>query len=566
MEKRFSPTSQLLILLGAFMIGVAFRLIRLGVLPLNNMEAGIALQALAAAKRGETLFGDHIAYVGWTGITFFLFSTGNFIARFWPAFSGALVVFIPYLFRKQIGEWMAALASIVLAISPEMVGLSRIVGSPMMAMVFLLLAVGFLFKKKPILMGLCLALGLMSGPGFWVGVLILGISFAFSNTFFGWGGAFDSQLLKQDKPFWIPFLFSFVITLLVVGTGFFMVPAALSGIFSGLYTFIIRFGGPRLTPYWFIPFALLAYATGALIFGLWGGIRGILVRSKFDLFLFSWALFGLVFLILYPGGSPADIIWVTMPLWILGVRVTFFAWPKPGSINLVVIITAVSVVVISAFMLLAMRALVTPTLTQSQQLNYFIALMGGAVLLVAVTLLVNFGWSESIARTGLLLGLALVFTAGMIAVSVNATGIGPDVPYELWAPDEPVLLTEWLQVTIDRVLVWNARRSDPVDINVSGIESPGMRWALRDYDRTDFVPFLPAQTQPGILITEMGVFPEISNSYQGQGLVWMREVPWQDLSPSQYLTWLITRDVPTISTQLILWVRTDLMPSGQFVE
>jgi len=49
-------------------------------------------------------------------------------------------------------------------------------------------------------------------------------------------------------------------------------------------------------------------------------------------------------------------------------------------------------------------------------------------------------------------------------------------------------------------------------------------------------------------------------------LVWMREVPWQDLSPRQYLTWLVTRDVPTINTQLILWVRTDLMPSGQFVE
>lgn len=345
-----------------------------------------------------------------------------------------------------------------------------------------------------------------------------------------------------------------------------MAPAALSGVFSGLYSFLLGFGGRLLVPFGFIPFALLAYATSPLIFGMWGGIRGILVKSKLALFLLTWAIFGLVFLMLYPGGRPADIIWVTMPLWILAVRVVFFAIRKPASSKLVVAMTAVLVVVLSAFMLLAMRTLVSPRLTQSQQLNYLITLMGGGVLLVAIILLVNYGWSETIARTGLLLGLVLVFSAGMISVSVNSTGIGPGVPYELWYPDEAVLYTEWLQVSIDRVIVWNARGSEPVDITVSGIDAPGLQWAFRHYEYVDFAPFLPPQSQPGMLITEMGVFPEISNSYQGQALVWMREVPWRDLSPNQYMTWLVTRQVPTRSEEIIFWVRTDLMPSGQFVD
>jgi len=185
---------------------------------------------------------------------------------------------------------------------------------------------------------------------------------------------------------------------------------------------------------------------------------------------------------------------------------------------------------------------------------------------VAVILLVNYGWSKEVARTGLLIGAGIVLSAGMISVTVNSTGLGPEVPFELWQTGEEVLLTDWLEVTIERVMVWNARRRDPVDINVSGIDTPGLRWALRHYEQTEFVPFVPPQFQPGLLITELGAFPEISNSYQGQGLVWARVVPWQELTPNEYLTWLIARDVPSVPIEIIFWVRTDLMPGGQFID
>ena len=559
-------TIQIVFLLGAFVLGAAFRLIRLGVLPLTNYEASFALQALANARGQQTVFRDHIAYVGLTGINFFLFSTSNFIARFWPAFIGALIVFVPYLFRKMIGKWPAVIGSFILAISPEMVGPARIIGSPMMAMVFLLIALGFLFRKKPILTGLCLGLGLMSGSGFWLGSIILGVSLGLSIVLFDLRKAFTFHFIVREKTFWKKFGISFGITLLVVGTGFFMAPAGLSGIFFGLYHFLTGFGGLRLVSFGLIPFALLAYAAGAVVFGLWGAVRGLIVKNKLELFLFTWASLALVFITLYPGSSPADIIWITLPLWILSARVVFFAWQKPTTSKLVVAITAAFVALLSAFIVLGLRTLIIPTLTQSQQVSYLIALIGGAFLLVAVVLLVNYGWSESIARTGLLLGLSLVVSAGMISISVNSTGLAPEVPYELWNVNDGVLITDWLQVTVDRVMVWNARGRDPVEINVSGVDAPGMRWALRHYEHTEFVPFLAPQLQPGLLITELGEFPEISNSYQGQGLVWMREVPWQELTPTQYLTWLIARDVPTIPNQVILWVRTDLMPSGQFID
>ena len=555
-----------MLLMGALIIGLAFRLIRLGFLALSNMEAESALQALAIARGGETVFGDHIAYAGLTGIHFFLFSPTNFLARFWPAIFSALVILVPFVFRKTIGLWPATIASVMLAFSPEMVGLSRIIGSPMLALVFLLLAVGLWIQRKPILAGMCLGLGLMSGPGFWVGALIIGVSYLLSDRLFGVRAVFSEQIETEQKPFWIRFVLSFTVTLLVVGTGFFMAPAGLSGVFSGLYTFFIGFGQVDSKPFGIIAFALLAYGSGAFIFGLWGGIRGILIRSRLDRFLFIWAAFGLVFIMLYPRGGPADLIWVTFPLWILAARVLVSAWQTPESSRLIVGITTVLVVVIFAFMSLALRTLVNPNLLQSQQINYFIALVGGVVLVVAIVMLVSYGWSEGIARAGFLLGLALVFSAMMISISVNSSGLGSEVPYELWYPDEAVLLPEWLQVTIDRTLVWNARRSEPVETAVTGIDTPGLRWALRQFEPVDFVPFVPPQLDPGIIITPVDAIPEISQAYQGQSLVWTRSVPWRDLSPSQYLTWLVTRDVPTIPQEVILWVRTDLMPGGQITE
>jgi len=551
---------------GAFIVALAFRLIRLGVLALGNQEAALALQALAIARGEQTVFGGVHAYVGLTGLPFYLLTTSNFLARFWPAVIGALIVFIPFLFAKIIGWRPAVLAAFVLAVTPEMVGLARIIGSPMMALVFLLLAAGFWLARKPTLAGISLGLGLMSGPSFWLGVVILGSSLVLAERLFGVREVFIRQPIETPKAFWTRFGLGLAITLLLVGTGFFMAPSGLSGIFAGLFEFILGFGGPRSAPWGWAAFALLVYCAGAVIFGLWGGIRGVLINSKLDMFLLVWALLGLVVITLYPGSGAPEVIWVSLPLWILAARVVSFAWRKPEKSKLVVAITTVMVIVVAAFMALSLRTLVSPTLPPDQQLNYLIALGGGAVLVVAIILLVSYGWSETTARTGLLLGVGLVLLAGMVSVSVNSTGIGSETPFELWHLDEGVVMPEWVQVTIDRTLVWNARRSQPVGLVVSELDTPGLRWALHRYEPLKFLPFLPQQSQPGILLTPMGTIPEISYGYQGQSLVWMRSVPWRELAPSQYLTWLITREVPTIPQALILWVRTDLMPGGEIVQ
>jgi hypothetical protein len=550
----------LLILFGAFGAALAFRLIRLGFPALNDYEADIALQALGAAQGSVPQYGPHAAYVGLTGISFFLFSSSNFLARFWPAIIGSMIVFLPALFQKQIGRWPATILAFVLAISPEMVGLSRLVGSPMMAFVFLLLALGFILQQKPVLTGLCLAMGLMSGGGFWMGIFILGMSYLIVHWFLNLSEVHTLPSMRNKKEYWLRLGLSFAATLLIVGTVFFLSPANLSGVFSGLLVFVRGFITPNSTPFILMPLTLIAYTSAAVILGVWGSLRAILIKDKVDLFLLVWWVFGCVFLFLYPAGETADMVWVTLPLWVLSIRVVTSALRLPESSRLIVLVTAVLVVAVSAFILFAVRSLLRQSMGQNETLNTFLALMGGVVLLVVIVLLVSYGWSQEVALPGLLIGLAVVCCLGLISVSVNSTGLVPEPSQELWFSDQPSITPEWLMVSIDRIMEWNALRDEPLEIAVSNFDSPGIRWVLRDEAPVYFVDYFPASSQPGLLITDTQEIPEISSGYRGQDLVWSRQALWEEMSPLEYLTWLITREAPTMPEQIIFWVRTDLMP------
>jgi hypothetical protein len=553
-----------LILIGALILALSLRLTKLGAMPLTNLEAEITLQANAVSQGTDVVFGEHIAYVGLTGVDFFIFEVGNFLARFWPAVIGAVIVFIPFLFRDLIGPWPASILSFILAVTPEMVGLSRIIGTPMIAFVSLFVALGLICKGKPILSGMAFALALLGGSGFWTGILLSGLGLLLSEK------VFDFKILPQirdifsDGKFLIRFIAAWVLTIAVVGTGFFLSPQSLSGVFSGLVNFVRGFGVSYTRPFFLRPLALAAYSLPAIAFGIWGGIRGVLLRNKLDIFLFIMAFLGFLFLLLFPGAQPADIVWVTLPLWALSARVVCSVWQLPEGDRLVMIGTAVVVVIIFAFLLLTLRSLVNPGFVQDTQIITLIALFGGFIILIALILLVTFGWSEEIAISGLMIGLSVVVILGMIAGTIRSTGLSSEDKFELWYPNEPQLSTRWLKTSIDRVLNWNKRRAEPVEIVVVDFSTPGMRWIMQEYDDVAFVPYSPPASQPGMVISDIVTQPEISNSYRGQDLVWSRSVLWEEMSAMDYSKWLITREVPVADEELIFWVRTDLMPDEQF--
>lgn len=550
--------------IAALVIAAAFRFIGLGSNPLNDMESEIALQAKAVAEGVESPVGSFPALVGLTGFSFFIFENGNFLARFWNALFGCIIVLIPLLFRKHIGLKGAIVSSFLLAITPEMVSLSRILGSPISAVVFLVLAAGFFIDRRPILLGLSLALGLMSGPGFWVGLLILGLSLLISERIFNISEDLSLTPIDSKKQFWILSGLAFLITIVILGTSFFRAPYVLSGVLSGFLDFITGFWKANPAPWLLLPFSLIAHSLAGFVFGLWGSLRALISRDKKDLFLLTWWLVGLIFVFLYPASQPAEMLWVTLPLWILTGRVINENFNLKASRKFYVGAAALIIIVISAFILLALRSLVNPNVTQPDPVGLLVAIVGGGIILTAVILLIRLRTSEITALTSLIAGLLLVTVASSISISVNSARFSAEGASQLWFPEENKVSTSLMRITIDRILEWNATQTPPIEIIVSDFNEPSMRWALRAYDPVWFVSTLSAQSQPGIIITDVQTRPEISNAYRGQDLVWSRQTLWAEMSPFEYLNFLITRNVPTQDQEMILWVRTDLMPDAQF--
>ena len=83
----------------AFLLALALRLIQLGAMPLTDVEAAPALQALRITQGANPALAPHPFYILSTAILFFLYGSGtDFLARLIPAFIGSLLVFAPLLF------------------------------------------------------------------------------------------------------------------------------------------------------------------------------------------------------------------------------------------------------------------------------------------------------------------------------------------------------------------------------------------------------------------------------------------------------------------------------------
>ncbi len=107
------------------------------------------------------------------------------------------------------------------------------------------------------------------------------------------------------------------------------------------------------------------------------------------------------------------------------------------------------------------------------------------------------------------------------------------------------------------------------DLVVSGIDVPSLRWGLRNYVNVDFVDQLPLGIQPGIVITpqSQGTNLGLASPYTGQALSWGKSVNWSLLNPSEWVSWLFYRSLPTqsgveLSQNIILWLRSDLFPGA----
>jgi len=576
----------------ALLVALLTRLLNLGSTPLSDSEAGQALQAWQVAVGQPADVGPQSAYVVLTGGLFMLLGSSEALARLWPALAGALLVLTPFLFRRLLGNKAALLLAFGLALDPWLVAMSRVADGPMMALGFGLFGLGLAFVWLPSLAGIFIGLALLCGlpavPG------LLGLTLAWlagrllarGRPLFPGNGTQASDAEPNDRQFaWKTVLLSVGFTLLLVGTMFGRLPNGLNGWIESLPIYLVgwtRFSGlPALR----LMVAIPSYQPLGLLFGL-AAVAGAWLPSEREIgsriavlrWISLWWIIALVLAAFYPSRQPGDLVWTVIPLWCLAAvwLSNFTHLNREACLVSLGQAALIFTLLVVTWLNLAAGGFILPGL----QANLVrLATLAGLLSLAGLTtLLVALGWSWDSARRGLVWGLTASLGLYVLANTWTIPRINADqwrpARQELWStlpiPGDADLFVS----TLGDLAEWSTGRRDGIDIVVA-VDSPSLHWVLRDFPRVRYVEEgeinsitggLASGELPSILVTRLsGQAPQLSAAYRGQDFSWWSLPDLNSALPPDYLHWIVFRDTPVTSEQIVLWARSDLFLGDSLV-
>ncbi len=543
----------------ALLLAIILRFIGLGHMPLNDSEASLALQSLQLASGLKPALDPHPAYILFTMPLFFLYGGGtNALARLIPALVGSALVLAPLLFQDRLRPRPSLILAFFIALDPGLVAVSRQVGSPILALTFLVIALGFFNKKNSRRAGIFGALALLGGPAIWVGLFGLAISLAVYQ-------AAKLRFSRDDelKPFRLDtvdrneFFIALALTLLMAGTLFFIVPNGLSAALASIPAYLSGWRAPATINISWLFISLLAYQPFALLLSSMAIIRGWVKASRKIIPLSVWFLVSLLLAVAYPARQISDLVWMLIPLYAMAALelmrfINVFPEERAETIGAILL-----TVFLWVFGWLNYSSLVWSIPGESTFNQHFIFVIGSIVLLILSIALVAFGWSVRVAQFGLIWGLGLSLSILSLAGALGVTGIrGASNPELWWQPSIP-LQADLLMSTVDDLSEWDKGYDNALPVVIIGIDSPALEWALREHSPT-VANFFDASQPPALIISTFELDPNTISPYRGQDFGWRFTTSWEIAKPRDWLKWVAYREMTQTGENIILWVNNDL--------
>ena len=547
----------------AFLLALGLRLTQLGAMPLTDVEAAPALQALQIAQSLKPALSPHPFYILSTSILFFIYGGGtNFLARFIPALIGSLLVFVPLLFADRIKPRPSLILAFFISLDPGLIALSRQAASPILAISFLFLAWGFFYKNRSNLAGIFAALALLSGLSIaWA--ILQGIQSRRSPQHIPDSSIsnLESRISDPQPPFtnYRAFLLPFIITFITAGTLFFIVPNGLSAALASIPAFISRWTSASGFPEGRLFFSLIVYQPLGVLLALYAIIRGWMNGSSRIISLSVWFLVALLLAVFIPSRQISDLAWVLIPLWAMAAleltrNVDVFTEERNEVIG-VIFLTAF----IWAFAWLDFSGMVwLPTDSQEYIMRFWL-LIGALFLIVLSLLLVSAGWSLRIARIGGVWGLSLALGVLGFGGALGSAGLrGSNHPELWWLPSIPTQ-ADLLQATVSDLSEWGMGNDNAAPVLIAGLDSPALEWALREH-QVLVVETLDISSAPYFVITPLQDNPILASAYRGQDFIWRQTPLWNLALPQEWIRWVALREMPQTGEgeAIILWARDDL--------
>jgi len=419
--------------------------------------------------------------------------------------------------------------------------------------------------------GFFAGLALLSGPFIWLGLLGLGLAWAFGS------GVGKKALVQSDEitlpaetgsvpvrlssPEFRTALYWAIGTLIIAGSLFFLSPKGLSAFVASFGTFLRGWYTLSDIQLWRPLLALPAYEIFPLIFGIIAAVRGIMKRDTDILRLTIWALVALLLALVYPGKQTGDLVWAFLPLWALATIELGRHFDFAGN-NLWEI--AATIAVMLAFVVfgwLNLASITNMDLSSSVAHTRLWLLLAVLLLIILSMLLVGTGWSVSVARLGAVWGGVIVLTLFTIAMTTGAAGLRTPLTVELWQPEPRTGRVDVLLNVATQISDLNRGDAAQLPLSILNEDSPALHWLFRYWQVQD-VKELASDATPALIITPSGNL-SLSVKYRGEPLVLRETGAWEKVSSSDLLKWFVYRQLPVNQENVILWVRSDLMLDNQ---
>lgn len=546
-----------LLLLLALVLALSMRLVNLNQPSLTDNEAQLALQAFGVVKGQSTNIGGQPGYVALTSLLFFIFGSSNFFARLWPALFGAGLVLVPCLFRKHMDDEVGVLLAFIIALEPGLIALSRTADGAMITITALLTAIGFLFNKKIVPSGILFAVSMAGSEKFWPLVLALGIT--------GLVTSFKKEdkkpvIQKKENPRWQELGITFLITLLLISSQFFLYPKGISGIGSGFVNYLKSW--QQSANLSVLNFLLVCLSTQlpAIILAIWALISGLKIKSKTTRFLGFWWGIGLILGVLNPSLNTLTAVMINLPVFLLAAiqinRIIEKLVIHSNVVSLVEFGATVSLLLFSVFNLLNLVNFPSndPILIRNRLIGTLLPL----ALWIAFTMLMAWGWDLISTRSGLIIGTGLLLLAVLAGSGWKAAGLGSRPENELLASPGFITGEESLSQSIAEVSRWNYGQAASIDVDVVGLNSPSLIWALRNLKMVTADSVFPTNTTPSIVISSLETMIQTQTLYRGQLVSWSVQPDWFQMKWQDWIKWGFLRIIPQQKESIILWVRNDL--------
>jgi hypothetical protein len=551
----------------AFALALTLRLLRLDAWPLTDEEARWAMQSFDLAKGLRPEIGPQPGYVLLTALAFFVLQAGEFTARLMPALFGAALALSPYFFRDRLGEKAALVLAFLLAFDPGLLAMSKLAGSPILAVSALVLAWGAWRNGKTHAAGVLAGLSLLGGLQLWPGLIGLAIAWGLSTRIVP-----NLTIIRFERRELSHALMYAAGTYLAVGSLFLLAPGGLGAGWQSLVAYLgswVNFSRAALPNVEdFVPaarllVALLVYQFPALLLATVSLVRGIIDRDDLTIALGLWFLTALVISVSNPGRQVFDLAWALLPLLTLAaLEAARHLKPIQGQTWDTLGMMAFTIVIL-VFAGLNFTGLSLNTFTP-EQMQLRMLLLGMSLILLALSiLLVAYGWSVSVAVQGSVWGALIVLAVFSLSTSMAAGGLRIYQTAEMWPPGLPVRYSGYLATQLREIERWKLQPAQPLNITVFGIDSPALRWTLRDWTVT-YTEATALTENPDVLIAPAETAsPELQETYRGQDFIWRTQVYWDEFQPADWLRWIFHHQAIEGQEAFILWVRGDLFIDSQ---